>query len=181
MARTKKETPETGGEKKKRAPRRTTSSKTFDGHPLTPHEEKFIAEYVITGNARQSYITAYPNGNPNNAHQNAYRLLQKEYIVSEINHRLQLAKEESVATATEIMNYFTAVMRGEIKDQFGLEASLSERTKAAVELAKRQIDMPQRLSGNEPPQIKIVLDWARPETEEPEDMDGEKTIILENE
>ena len=64
------------------------------------------------------------------------------------------------------MDYFSRVMRGEIKDQFGLEAPLSERTKAAVELAKRQIDIPQRLAGNEQPEIKIVVDWARPQVGE---------------
>ena len=35
------------------------------------------------------------------------------------------------------MEYLTSVMRGEAKDQFDLDASLSERTRAASELAKR--------------------------------------------
>lgn len=35
------------------------------------------------------------------------------------------------------MEYLTAVMRGEKKDQFDLDPSLSERTRAASELAKR--------------------------------------------
>ena len=35
------------------------------------------------------------------------------------------------------MQYLTSVMRGEKKDQFDLEASLSDRTRAAGELAKR--------------------------------------------
>ena len=34
-------------------------------------------------------------------------------------------------------------MRGEVKDQFGLDAPLAERTKAAVELAKRKVDVAQ--------------------------------------
>lgn len=34
----------------------------------------------------------------------------------------------------------TDVMRGKIKDQFDLDASLSERTKAAQELLKRNVD-----------------------------------------
>ena len=41
------------------------------------------------------------------------------------------------------MRYFTSVMRGEVKDQFGLDAPLAERTKAAVELAKRKVDVAQ--------------------------------------
>ena len=138
------------------------SFSTWEGHTLTPQEAKFIDEYCVTGNGRQSVINAYPNANPSAAAQKAQDLLNKSYITSEINHRLQVAREESIATASEIMSYFSRVMRGEEKDQFGLEAPLSERTKAAVELAKRQIDIPQRLAGNEQPEIKIVLDWARP-------------------
>lgn len=152
----KKKTTNTTKRKKK------TVIQTHDGHELTAQEERFIQEYVVLGNGRQSYLNAYPNSNPNNAQQNAYRLLTKEYITSEINHRLEMQKQESIATAAEIMDYFSRVMRGEVKDQFGLEAPLSERTKAAVELAKRQIDIPQRLAGNDQPEIKITLDWARP-------------------
>lgn len=39
---------------------------------------------------------------------------------------------------------FNLPMRGEVKDQFGLEAPLAERTKAAVELAKRKVDVAQK-------------------------------------
>lgn len=165
----KKESADNVAEKKKPSTNTRTAKKakresfsTWDGHALTSAEAKFIDEYCITGNGRQSYITAYPKASPTSAAQLAQRLLNKDYITSEINHRLQQARTESIATATEIMNYFSAVMRGEIKDQFGLEAPLSERTKAAVELAKRQIDIPQKLAGGEQPEIKIVVDWARP-------------------
>ena len=138
------------------------SFSTWEGHSLTNAEAKFIDEYIKTSNGQQSYITSYPNSNPKNARQNAQRLLNKPYIISEINHRLQSAKDESIAEAEEIMRYFTSVMRGEIKDQFNLDASLSERTKAAQELAKRKIDIAQRANGvNETPELKITLNWER--------------------
>jgi len=70
-------------------------------------------------------------------------------------------KPETVATAQEVMSYFTAVMRGEVKDQFGLEAPLSERTRAAQELAKRTIDIENRQAGNSDQRIEIKLDWTR--------------------
>ena len=70
------------------------------------------------------------------------------------------AKKECQATAQEVMEYFTKVMRGEIKDQFGLEAPLSERTKAAQELAKRTFDIENRKT--EPDQkVEINLNWKR--------------------
>ena len=148
------------------------SFSTWEGHSLTNSEAQFIDEYIKTSNGRDSYIKAYPNSNPKNAHQNAYRLLNKDYITSEINHRLQEAKDESIADAKEVMQYFTKVMRGEIKDQFGLDASLGERTRAAQELAKRTIDIPNKAQGQEQPELKIVIDWERPKkTEETEEED----------
>lgn len=68
---------------------------------------------------------------------------------------------ETVATAQEVMSYFTSVMRGEVKDQFGLEAPLSERTRAAQELAKRTIDIENRQRGNADQVVEIKLDWTR--------------------
>lgn len=130
---------------------------TYDGHPLTPKEAKFIAEYIETGNGAQSVIRAgYTSKNPKGY---ANTLLTKEYVSREIEHRLKSIQSSKIASAEEIMEYFSAVMRGEIKDQFDLEASLSERTKAAQELAKRQIDMPNRVSSNETPEVKITLNW----------------------
>lgn len=135
---------------------------TYDGHALTPQEAMFIDEYLIS-NGRQAVLKAYPNRNPATAAQYAQVLLNKEYINSEIKHRMEQAKCASIADAQEIMEYFTKVMRGEVSDQFGLEASLGERTKAAQELAKRTIDIENRLVGKEqPPEVKITLDWARP-------------------
>lgn len=139
---------------------------TEDGHPLTPNEARFIDEYIKTSNKRQAYLTAYPNSNPSSAAQLAQRVFNKAYISTEIKFRLEKMKSESIADADEIMQYFTSVMRGQVKDQFGLEAPLSERTKAAQELAKRKIDLPQKLSGNEQPEVRIVLDWSRPKNDE---------------
>ena len=39
------------------------------------------------------------------------------------------------------MKFFTSVMRGEIKDAFGLDPSLQDRMNAAKELAKRTVDI----------------------------------------
>ena len=59
------------------------------------------------------------------------------------------------------MEYFTRVMNGEEKDQFGLDAPLSERTRAAQELAKRTIDLDNRMQGKADNVIQIKLDWGR--------------------
>ena len=132
---------------------------TNSGHKLTPKEAKFIDEYVKTGNARQSVIEAgYKTNTPD---QYANKLLKKAYVSAEINYRLEQHRSSSIAEADEILQYFTDVMRGNIADQFGLEASLSERTKAAQELAKRKIDIPNKLKGEDEPTVRIVLDWGQ--------------------
>lgn len=128
---------------------------THDGHKLTSKEALFIDEYIKTGNAQQSVIKAgYTSKTP---HTQANDLKRRSYIASEITWRLEQHKKDSIAEADEIMQYFTSVMRGEITDQFGLEAPLGERTKAAQELAKRKIDIPNKLAGKEEPVVKIKL------------------------
>ena len=49
-------------------------------------------------------------------------------------------------------------MRGEEKDQFGLDAPLAERTRAAQELAKRIIDTVND-ADVAVPEIKVTLNW----------------------
>lgn len=137
--------------------------KTHEGHTLTIKEAKFIDNYVESGNQRQSvldagYLTKCPG-------QYGQVLLDKPYIANEIRYRLEKLESEKIASATEILQYLTGVMRGEVKDQFGLDAPLSERTKAAQELAKRKIDIPNRLEGKEQPEVKITLNWKRDRNE----------------
>lgn len=134
---------------------------TFEGHKLTPKEAKFIDEYIATGNARQSCINAGYESKAPGAY--AHELLKKQYIWNEIQHRLEQSKQDSIADMNEIMQYYSDVMRGKITDQFGLEAPLSERTKAASELAKRHEAYTKnngKLSGDSP-EITIKLDWDR--------------------
>lgn len=137
--------------------------KTNEGHTLTVKEAKFIDNYVETGNQRQSvldagYLTKCPG-------QYGQVLLDKPYIANEIRYRLEKLESEKIASATEILQYLTGVMRGEVKDQFGLDAPLSERTKAAQELAKRKIDIPDRLEGKKQAEVKITLNWKRDRNE----------------
>ena len=134
--------------------------KTHTGHKLTIKESRFIDEYIVSNNGKQAVEKAGYKGKPSTFSQVAYRLLNKDYIAEEINYRLNLAKNQSIADATEVMEYFTKVMRGEINDQFGLEASLSERTRCAQELAKRVIDIPNRAGGSEAPKLTITVDWG---------------------
>ena len=102
---------------------------------LPPRYIKFVHEYMKTDNMTQSAIKA--GYSPKTAYSQASRLLKnnrvQDYIVA-IRERLD---SDKIADIQEVMEYLTSVMRGEKKDQFDLDPALSERTKAASELAKR--------------------------------------------
>lgn len=98
---------------------------------------------------------------PNNIDQNLTKLTKKVYMRDEIRYRQQQRQKESVATGQEVMEFFTKVMNGEVKDQFGLESTLADRLKAANELAKRTVDIEQKLNNNEPQKIEVSLNWER--------------------
>ena len=59
--------------------------------------------------------------------------------------RINAQESAKIADANEIMRFYTSVMRGEVLDQFGIEASLDTRIKAANELAKHKIEIPLKL------------------------------------
>lgn len=130
-------------------------SVTKDGYPLSVKEEKFISLFIVKGDIfqalRESGLTMSD-------------IASKDYLIDEIRWRLEALRKETIADADEILQYFTRVMRGEVKDQFGLDAPLSERTAAAKELAKRVIDV-ERDAEAVVPEIKITLNWSNSGTE----------------
>ena len=139
--------------------------RTNSGHKLTFKEAKFI-EYLVAG---KSEIEAYHMAGYNcvNPQRQIKALMGKEYIAEELSYRLDKIKEASIASRVEILQYYSDVMRGEVKDQFGLDAPLAERTKAANELAKRIIDYEREIeqAKNANQDINITLNWAREEDE----------------
>ena len=116
---------------------------THTGHTLTQLEQAFIASFIVCKNGTQAVIEAgYKAKHPA---QQASRLLDREYIREEISHRIQEEEDAKVAKASEILQFYTSVMRGQVLDQFGIEASLDTRIKAANELARHQIELPMKL------------------------------------
>ena len=102
---------------------------------LTPKQKAFADYYIECGNATKaakragySAKTAAKIGSEN---------LQKLDISEYIARRTQAQNEARVASADEVLQFFSSVMRGEVKDQFGLDAALSDRLNAGKELMKR--------------------------------------------
>jgi len=135
---------------------------TNAGHKLSVKEHKFIDSFLVNGDvALAAKDAGYELRNANDSWKRiGSGILKRQYIYEELMYRLDELEKSSIADANEILQYFTNVMRGEEKDQFGLDAPLSERTAAARELAKRLIDVPAKASENDKA-INIVLDWKR--------------------
>lgn len=123
---------------------------THDGYPLSARESKFISLFLANGNINQAL---------KDSGLTMKTVMGKDYIKDEIKYRLDCLKKETIADADEILTYLTDVMRGKTKDQFGLDAPLSERTAAARELARRVIDID--MTQNTAPEIKVSLNWDR--------------------
>lgn len=128
--------------------------------PLTDRQEKFCQLYVENGgNGTQAAIEA--GYNPNSAVVISSKTLRLDNVASRIKELRDKAAKPHIATGEQVMQFFSDVMTGKIKDQFGLETSVADRTKAAVELAKRTIDLDQKLAGKPDATIEIKLDWGR--------------------
>lgn len=104
---------------------------------LTPRQKAFADNYIESGNATDA---ARKSGYKQPKQQGS-RLLTNVDISTYISERTKPTEEKRIASGDEVMEFFSKVMRGEIKDQFGLDASLTDRTKAAVEIAKRTVDI----------------------------------------
>ena len=102
---------------------------------LTKRQIDFVQEYMKTNNVRQSAIKA--GYSPKTASVQGSRLLTNVKVSAYIQAITERLESDKIADIQEVMEYLTSVMRGEKKDQFDLDPSLSERTKAAGELAKR--------------------------------------------
>lgn len=102
---------------------------------LNQRQLTFCEEYIKTNNATKAAIAA--GYSERTARSQGQRLLTFVDISAYIKDRLDEINAEQIASTDEVMRFFTSVMRGTEKDQFGLDASLSDRIKAGQEIVKR--------------------------------------------
>ena len=102
---------------------------------LNERQKAFADYYIQTGNATEAAIKA--GYSEKTARSIGAENLTKPDISAYIRERLDEHSNKRVADANEVIEFYTAVMRGEVKDQFGLDASLSDRLKAGDALMKR--------------------------------------------
>lgn len=102
---------------------------------LTPKQKAFADAYIETGNASEAARRA--GYKAETAGEMGSENLKKPHVSAYINERMRPTEQKRIASADEVLLFLSGVMRGEIRDQFGLDASLSDRISAAKELQKR--------------------------------------------
>lgn len=162
-------------EKKKRGRKIIT-----EDTPLNMQDWKFILAYINAEVGVSNEIIGVESSNKIRT-ANAYksytaRMLKKPNIRKELKRLMETRAKQAIADSNEVMEYFSRVMRNEEKDQFGLDASLADRTNAAKELAKRTIDVDLRKQGLADNQINISVNWG----DIPEEI-APTIVIMDNE
>ena len=104
---------------------------------LTPKQKAFADYYVELGNATEAARRAGYKGNAKTLTVVASENLAKPCISQYIAELVKPKENGRIADAREVLEFFSDVMRGNVKDQFGLDSSLSDRINAGKELMKR--------------------------------------------
>ena len=129
---------------------------------LTVKQKKFADEYIISGNATESYLKAYAKQSRSSAEANARKLLGNHSVKTYIDERMQELIDAAIAKQEEVLRYLTSVMRGEsLSSEIVVEGvgdgcsearvmekppSEKDRIKAAELLGKRYGSWTDRLS-----------------------------------
>jgi len=118
---------------------------------LTEKQKRFVDYYVETGNAAEAAKRA--GYSTKTAKQVGRENLTKPYLKSAIEVRLKQLESDRIADATEVLQFLTAAMRGEIREDVVVtemicdgcsearimdkQLSAKDRVKAAELLGKR--------------------------------------------
>ncbi len=164
---------------------------------LTPKQEAFVDYYIETGNATDAARKAgYKPGSVADAPNwlNPRKPQYKQYLDDAIKERQTEIKSERTADITEVMEFLTSVMRGEITEEVVVvegqgdgvsearliekPASVADRTKAADHILKR-FGRPPKLEEEE---LRMRVDKLRAEAKAvmiaQDDKDDSNDVII---
>ena len=114
---------------------------------MNAKQRKFADEYLIDCNATQAAIRA--GYNEKTAYSQGQRILKNVEVKTYIEEQLERLHNEKTADAQEVLEYLTAVMRGQHREQTlqlvgdgvqtitDIDVSARERLKAAELIGKR--------------------------------------------
>lgn len=132
------------------------------GKELTPKQKAFCDEYLIDLNGTRAYKATYKSVKSDAAARvNASRLLAKANAKEYIAEKMKKIQSEKTADLEEVIRFFSSVMRGEVKDQFDLDTTISDRLSAGRELMRwyEKADGEEKDTGG----ITVINNIPRPE------------------
>lgn len=101
---------------------------------LTPKQKAFADYYLESGNATQAYIKA--GYSENGANRSANKLLTNTDVSAYIAERQGKIEATRLMTLEDIQAFRVRVIRGEEKDAFDMDVSVTDKLKAANDLEK---------------------------------------------
>lgn len=144
---------------------------------MTEKQKKFADEYLIDLNATRAYKDAYPNVRKDAvAAAAAVRMLRNVKVKNYLDERLAELHDARTADAKEVLEYLTAVMRGESKSEeivvelvgdgcsqartMQKHPSEKDRLKAAELLGKRYGLYTDRMDVDADTELTIKIDYG---------------------
>lgn len=150
---------------------------------LTEKQKKFCDYYIETGNATEAARRA--GYSPRTVSEIGYENLNKPHLKAYIDKRLAELESQRIADAKEVLQYLTAVLRGEVDEEVVVvestgdfmsrartlrkETGVRDRNKAAELLAKRYGLLTERINLAGDVAIQIVDDIEAEDDADEED------------
>lgn len=148
---------------------------------MTEKQKRFCDEYLIDCNATRAYKAVYKNVKSDDAARvNASRLLTNANVKKYIADRMEAIHNEKTADAQEVIEYLTAVLRGQstaheiVVEGIGegcseartIEKAPSEkeRLKAAELLGKRYALFTDKVETDVDMDLNITIDYGKDDT-----------------
>lgn len=144
---------------------------------MNEKQKRFCDEYLIDCNATQAAIRA--GYSPKTAYAIGEQNLKKLELKAYIDEQLEQLHNKKTADAREVLEYLTAVMRGEHTEQVlrlagdgvqeisNIDVSAKDRIKAAEMLAKRYGLLTDKISVQDDNEILVKVEYEdNPESEQ---------------
>lgn len=113
--------------------------------PMTEKMKRFADRFVEMGNATQAYIDAgYSVVKRSSAEANARKLMADPRIKAFIEERIAEKDAARVAKQDEVLQFLTAVMRGQVQEQFPIGLGMGEQ-----QLVKKELEGKDRIKAAE--------------------------------
>lgn len=120
---------------------------------MNEKHKRFADYYIETLDIAGSYKKVYGDLTTEVASVNGCRLLKNANVKEYIEKNLKNKDNERIASQDEVLEFLTKTMRGEVKDQLGLETPVKERVRSAELLGKRYEIFTEKVKVSEVPII----------------------------